>query len=387
MINKQRMLDHVLELMKIDSESFHEREIAERLKRECEELGGEAQFDDAGDKVDGEVGNLFVRFAGTASDAEPIFLSAHMDTVIPGRGVQPVVKGSRVVTDGSTILGADDKAGCSVIVEAVRALKESGTPHGPIEICFSICEEKGLMGAKLFDTSVCESKFGIVLDSDDPAVATTRGPAADRMHWTIHGRESHAGVEPEKGISALKIAATAIASVSFGRIDEETTSNIGLLEGAGATNIISKKVDVYGEARSTDAEKLDRETERLSDAFHRAVDNAPTVEIDGKTHRARLEEKIERDYEALDVPDDSPVVTLLTEAADKLGHPIRPDVTGGGCDANVYNARGIECVNLGCGMQDIHTVDEWMDIEQFHRAGAIVFESLKMIGEGYRLTR
>lgn len=380
MINQQRMLEHLLELIQIDSESFEEKEVADKLAAEMRAIGGEVTIDDAGEKLNGNTGNVFVRFPATVDGAEPLFLSAHMDTVVPGKGVKPQVRDGKVVTDGTTILGGDDKSGCSIIVEVMRTLKEQNVPHGTVEICFSIAEEKGLEGAKLFDVSQLESHFGIVLDSDDPGIVCVRAPAADRMEWIIHGREAHAGVEPEKGLSAVKIAANAIASVEFGRIDEQTTSNIGVVEAGGATNIISKKVRVLGESRSMDMAKLDRETRKLSEAFHNAVANAPTVEVDGEKVEARLEETIERDYEAMDVPDDSPIVRLLEEAAGAVGTSLLPGEMGGGCDANVFNQRGLETVNLGTGMRDIHTVKEWLDIAGFNDTGAVVFEAMRMNG-------
>ncbi|MBW3671510.1 MAG: M20/M25/M40 family metallo-hydrolase [Acidobacteria bacterium] len=380
MINQQRMLEHLLELIQIDSESFEEKDVADKLAAEMRAIGGEVTIDDAGEKLNGNTGNVFVRFPATADGAEPLFLSAHMDTVVPGKGVKPEVRDGKVVTDGTTILGGDDKSGCSIIVEVMRTLKEQNIPHGTVEICFSIAEEKGLEGAKLFDVSQLESHFGIVLDSDDPGIVCVRAPAADRMEWIIHGREAHAGVEPEKGLSAVKIAANAIASVEFGRIDAQTTSNIGVVEAGGATNIISKKVRVLGEARSMDMEKLDRETRKLSSAFHKAVADAPSVEVDGEKIEARLEETIERDYEAMNVPDDSPIVKLLQEAASAVGTSLVPAEMGGGCDANVFNQRGLETVNLGTGMRDIHTVKEWLDIAGFNDAGAVLFEAMRMNG-------
>jgi tripeptide aminopeptidase len=381
MINQKRMLDHLLDLIRIDSESFQEKEVAEKLAAEMRELGAEVEIDDAGEKLGGNTGNVFARFAATAEGAEPLFLSAHMDTVVPGKGVKPEVREGRVVTDGTTILGGDDKSGCSLIVEAVRTLRENEIPHGTIEICFSIAEEKGLEGAKVFDVSRLESKFGIVLDSDDPGIVCVRAPAADRMEWIIHGKEAHAGVEPEKGISALLIAAKAIASLEFGRIDEQTTSNIGVVIAEGATNIISRTTKVLGEARSLSGEKLARETKKLSNAFHRAVEEAPVLELEGETVRARLEETIERDYEAMNVADDSPIVRLLQAAAKQVGASLLPGEMGGGCDANVFNQRGLETINLGTGMREIHTVKEWLGIEEFYRAGEILFHALKINGE------
>jgi len=381
MVNSDRMLNHLLELVQIDSETREERDVAENLKAAVEALGGEASYDDAGEKIGGNVGNLFVRFPATNGSAAPLFLSAHMDTVVPGRSVRPRIEGDRVVTDGTTILGGDDKSGCALIVEAMRTVKEQNISHGLVEICFTIGEEKGLLGAKLFDTSVLESRFGIVLDSDDPGMACTQAPAADRMEWLIHGRAAHAGVEPEKGISAIAIAARAIANMKFGRIDAQTTSNVGLISGGAATNIVTDRVRVLGEARSIDMAKLAAQTKHLSQCFHDAVAQTPGIEVDGVSYSAWLDEKIERDYEAMNVQDDSWVVSLLLDAAKKRDIELRTGEMGGGCDANAFNQKGIECVNLGTGMREIHTVKEWLHIPEFYRAADLVVEAMQLATE------
>ena len=380
MLNRERMLNHLLDLVQIDSETREERDVAENLKSAAEELGGDAHFDDAGDKIGGNAGNLFVRFAATNPSATPLFLCAHMDTVTPGRGVRPRVEGNRVVTDGTTVLGGDDKSGCAMIIEVVRTIKEKQVAHGDLEICFSIGEENGLLGAKLFDTSGLKSKYGIVLDSDDPRMACTRAPAADRMEWMIHGKESHAGVEPEKGISAIRIAAAAIGKMTFGRIDAQTTANIGGIEGGKATNIVTNRVRVIGEARSLDPDKLARQTRHMSHCFHSAVDATPALMINGVTFKARLEEKIERDYESMDVPDDSPIVRLLIRAAKSRGIDLRTGEMGGGCDANAFNQKGLECVNLGTGMRAIHTVQEWLDIPEFYESADLLLDAIQING-------
>src|SRR3989441_4954333 len=222
MINQDRIKNLLLELVQIDSHWRKEREVALRIKSFSEEMGAQVEIDDAGEAVGGNTGNVIARFPGTIPDAEPIMMSAHMDTVVPGEGVKPIVEGDRIRTDGSTVLGGDDKSGCAVIVEVIRCLQEQNIPHAPIEAIFSICEEVGLLGAKNVDLSRLKSKHGIVFDSDDPGFLFTKGPSANHMEYRIHGLESHAGVAPEEGISAIKIAGEGLAVMNLGRIDQET---------------------------------------------------------------------------------------------------------------------------------------------------------------------
>src|SRR3954466_16192082 len=263
MINQERIKNLLLELVQIDSHSRHERDVAERIKKHCEEMGAEVEIDDAGEKVGGNSGNVIARFKGTIPDAEPIMMSAHMDTVVPGENVKPVIEGDIIRTDGSTVLGGDDKSGCAVIIETIRCLQEQNIPHTDIEAVFSICEEVGLLGAKHLDVSKIRSKYGIVFDSDDPGFLFTKGPSANHLEFKVYGLESHAGVAPEQGISAIKIAAEAISAMKLGRIDEETTANIGVIQGGEATNIITNFVLLRGEARSLDDSKLEAQSAHM----------------------------------------------------------------------------------------------------------------------------
>src|SRR5688572_11543264 len=190
MINQERIKNLLLELVQIDSHSRKEREVAERIKRHCEDLGATVEIDDAGEKVGGNSGNVIARFPGTIPGAEPIMMSAHMDTVVPGEGVKPIVEGDIIRTDGTTVLGGDDKSGCSVIIETIHCLQEQNIPHTPIEAVFSICEEVGLLGAKNVDVSKLKAKYGIVFDSDDPGFLFTKGPSANHMEYRIQDRKS-----------------------------------------------------------------------------------------------------------------------------------------------------------------------------------------------------
>src|ERR671921_2652280 len=380
MINQERIKNLLLELVQIDSVSREERDVARRIKQLCEELGAEVFIDGAGEAVGGNTGNVMARFPGTSPAAEPIMTSAHMDTVVPGRGVKPVIEGDIIRTDGSTVLGGDDKSGCSVIIETIRSLQEQNIPHAPIDAVFSICEEVGLLGAKHLDLSKVRARFGLVFDSDDPGFLFTKGPSANHFEFTIHGLESHAGVAPEQGISAIKIAAEAIAAMKLGRIDEETTANIGAIKGGEATNIITNLVKLRGEARSLDDAKLDAQTAHIIKACEDAAAKYE-VTVDGVTTKARVESHVTREYHAMDVPDESRVVKLVIEAASRMGLKVETLASGGGCDANIFNKRGIECANLGTGMRAIHTVKEWLDVKDMYASAEMTLEIMRLNGE------
>ncbi|MDX6711389.1 MAG: tripeptide aminopeptidase [Blastocatellia bacterium] len=380
MINQERLKNLLLELVQIDSHSRKEREIAERIKHYCEELGAEVEIDDAGQKVGGNSGNVIARFAGTIPGSESLMMSAHMDTVVPGEGVKPIINGDIIRTDGTTVLGGDDKSGCAVIIETIRCLLEQKIPHTPIEAIFSICEEVGLLGAKNVDVSKLKSKFGIVFDSDDPGFLFTKGPSADHLEIEIFGLESHAGVAPEEGISAIKIAAEAIAGMKLGRIDDETTANIGVIEGGKATNIVTNHVILKGEARSLDDTKLEAQSKHMVQRFEEAASRYE-VTVEGKTTKGRIKANVSREYSAMDVSDESHVVQLVITAAARLGKEVKTLASGGGCDANIFNKRGIECANLGTGMRAIHTVNEWLDVKDMYASAEMTLEILKLNGE------
>lgn len=379
MINRDRLLDTFLQLVRIDSESREELQLALQLRTELERYGAECILDDAGEKVGGNSGNLFVRLAATDASAEPLFFSAHMDTVAPGRGVVPRVDGNFVRSDGTTILGADDKSGCAILLELIRTLVERKPRHGDVEICFTICEEVGLYGAKFFDTGRLRAKRGLVFDSADPGTIYTRAPAANQLHWIVRGQEAHAAAAPERGISAIRIAAQAIAAMKFGRIDHETTANVGSVEAPGPTNVVAREVRVSAEARSLDEEKLRKQTEHMSRCFHEAVEHAAPLELESGTVRASLEETIEREYDRMNVPETAAVVELLQRASSSLGFSMLLGTMGGACDGNVFNGKGIECVNVGTGMSLIHTRSEVLNLPLFYRAAdltlAVVLEN------------
>ena len=383
MIDKARLKDRVLELVRIDSLSRKERAIALRLEEILEELGGAVFMDDAGAAVGGEVGNLVAHFDGNAAGAEPMLLSAHMDTVAPGEGVAPVVDGDVIRSDGRTVLGGDDKSGIAVILEVLQAVREEELPHGHIDVVFTICEEVGLLGAKHLDLSLVRAKTGLVLDSDSIGFLITQAPAVNHMEFEVHGLEAHAGICPERGISAIQVAARGIAAMPLGRIDEDTTANLGLVSGGTAVNIVPNRVTLTGEVRSHDEEKLERQTQAMLACLQDAAAGA-ALELEGRLHEPRVESRIHREYDRMDVSHESGIVQRVHEAAHNLGFAVDTVAKGGGCDANVLNKRGLQVANLASGMRDIHTVHEWLDVNDLVTAARIIHEVVRL--EGCRQT-
>jgi tripeptide aminopeptidase len=376
LINHERLKNLLLELIKIDSLSRKERNVAMRLKRQMEELGATVFIDDAGEKVGGNVGNLIAYFPGNCS-VQPLLLSAHMDTVVPGEGIVPILEGDILHSDGRTVLGGDDKSGVAIICEVMQVIKENRLPCGPIDVVFTICEEAGLLGAKCLDVGKLHARTGLVLDSDSVGYLFTKAPAKKRMEFHVYGFEAHAGACPERGINAIQVAAEGIAKMQLGRIDRETTANIGMIEGGLAGNIVPNQVVLRGEARSHSPEKLDRQTEHMKHCLEEAAARH-TLELDGKRHTARIEAKIERDYDRMDVPETAPIVKLVHAAAKNLNLEVENHATGGGCDANVLNQKGLVVANLGTGMREIHTVHEWLDLKDLYVSAAMVLEIVKL---------
>jgi tripeptide aminopeptidase len=380
-VNRDRLKNILLDLIRIDSHSRRERACAMRLKREMEQLGAVCRFDNAAEKVRGEVGNLIARIEGTVPGAPPLLICANMDTVSPGEGVKPIVEGDIIRTDGTTVLGGDDKSGCAIICETIHQLREQQIPHGPIDAVFTVCEEIGLLGAKHLDLSMVQAREGLVYDSDAPGYLFVRAPGAKALRFTVSGLEAHAGMAPERGLSAIKIASEAIASMRLGRIDNETTANLGLIEGGRALNIIPNQVVVRGEARSRDDAKLERQVAHMIQCFEDAV-ALHSVTLDGRQFSASLQYTAHTEYEAMNLPDDAPIVRKVVEAARRAGRVVKPEAMGGGCDANILNRRGFVVANLGTGMRDIHTVREWLNINDMISTTEVTLELIRLQAGG-----
>lgn len=377
MIDAARLKEEFIELVSISSPSKREGTIARRLETILKGMGATVEVDDAGEKIEGNTGNLLARFPGNRPGVPPFFLSGHMDTVGPAETIRPVVESDVVRTDGTSVLGGDDKAGVVAILEAIRVLRERSIPHGDIEVVLTICEEFGLLGAKNFDAGRLRARRGLVLDVDGVCELITRAPAANRMSFTVHGLPAHAGICPEQGMSAIQIAAQAIAAMKLGRLDAETTANLGLVQGGLATNIVPAQVTVRGETRSLSLEKLEAQTAHMRRCFEDAVKDH-SVRVGDRTYHARVEAQVDRQYSRLDVPEAASIVRLVQGAAAATGRTCPTRGTGGGSDANVFAERGLEVANLACGMREIHTVNEWVDVRDLVLTAGLVVETVRL---------
>jgi tripeptide aminopeptidase len=261
----------------------------------------------------------------------------------------------------------------------LRVVRENQIPCSDIDVVFTICEEAGLIGAKCLDVSRLRARTGLVLDSDSVGFLFTKAPAANRMEFCVRGLEAHAGVCPEKGVNAIKVAAEGIARMRLGRIDDETTANIGVIEGGMAVNIVPNSVVLRGEARSHSEEKLERQTQHMLQCLQEAAARH-VLELEGKRFQATVEAQIDRDYDRMHVPDDSAIVRLVQAAARNLRVELKTLATGGGCDANVLNRKGLQVANLSTGMREIHTVNEWLDLKDLYLSAEMVLEIVRLNG-------
>lgn len=374
MINRERLMDAFRFLVKIDSVSRQEGEIAKELTKILGSMGAETFIDNAGEKTGSNTGNLIAKFRGT-ENIPPLLLNAHMDTVEPGRGVVPVLKDGTFTSDGTTILGADDKSAIAVLLEVMTVLKENNIPYGPIEMVLTTCEEIGLMGAKHLDMSLITAKYGYALDATDTEGIITHAPSANKIEFKVHGRDAHAGAAPEKGINAIHLASKAIAGLELGRIDKETTCNIGIINGGIATNIIPNLVTVKGEVRSHNDDKLKKVTSDIIASFENTVKNYGEISSDGLP---RVDVAVDDDFSRTDIPENHPVVVLAQKAAANLGRNMVTKITGGGADANIFYANGIITGVIGTGMRDMHTVRESVSVDDMVKTGELLLEIIKL---------
>jgi tripeptide aminopeptidase len=370
MINNERLLNEFLELVQIDSETKYETEIAGVLKKKFEDLGVEVFEDDTTAQTGHGAGNLICTLQGTKEGVDTIYFTSHMDTVIPARGVKPSIKDGYVVTDGTTILGADDKTGLAVMFETIRVLKEQSIPHGTIQFIITVGEESGLVGAKALDSSLVKAKYGYALDSDGKVGnIIVAAPTQAKVAAVIHGKTAHAGVAPEKGVSAITIAAKAVARMPLGRIDEETTANIGRFQGGTQTNIVCDHVEILAEARSLIPEKMEAQVAKMKEAFESAAQ-----EMGGKA-----DVDVQVMYPGFKFGEGDLVVELAKKAAAKIGRSSELLHSGGGSDANVIAGFGIPTVNLAVGYEEIHTTNERMPIEELNKLAEMVIALIQEV--------
>ncbi len=344
------VLDLFRELAAIPSPSGRERPVADRTLDFLRDLGLDPTEDDAGAEIGSDMGNIHVALPPSDDgDGLPIFLNAHLDTVPPTGPIDPEVRNGVVVNRHDTILGADNKAAVAVMLAAVSDLVRTGRPHAGVELVLTPMEEVGLRGAKAFDTSRLRARVGYCYDHAAPiGNVVLAAPTQRTLRFRFIGRAAHAGIAPEDGRSAVVAAARAIADMPLGRIDAETTANVGVISGGIAGNIVPPECLVEAEARSRDAGRLREQVQAMLDAATFAANLA----------ECELESRIEPEYDGYRFSRSDPAVRLAARALEACGRePVYID-SGGGADANVWNARGLECVNLCNGMAEIHTASE-----------------------------
>jgi tripeptide aminopeptidase len=341
------VLDLFLELAAIPSPPGEERAVADRVIKELRTLGLGVDEDDTGPSIGSTMGTLYARLAPTA-EGTPIFLCAHLDTVPPEGPIEPVVEDG-VVRNAGTILGADNKAAAAAMIEGARRVLAEGAPHAGLELVFTAKEEVGLRGAYAFDHTRLHAALGYVYDQAAPIGEIVLGaPSAVGLEVAFHGRSAHAGMYPEEGRSAIAAAARAIADLRLGRIDEETTANVGTITGGTARNIVPEHCTFLAEARSHDEAKLADLVREMEESFAFAA----------ALSECEVETRIDRSYRAYRFRKDEPAVALAATALERCGFTPSFALTGGGADANVFNERGIPCVTLANAMAEIHTPDE-----------------------------
>src|SRR5215208_955749 len=357
MINHDRLLATFLDLVRIDNPSRGEATIAAHIRGLLEALGLAVEED--------AVHNLLARVPG---EGEPLLLNAHMDSVAPCLGVRPVVVDGVVRSSGDTVLGADDLAGVAAIIEGVRSTLERGGPHRAAELLLTVQEEVGLSGAAAFDTRKLQARVGVTLDSGgDFGGITIAAPSQDSLYVIMTGRAAHAGVAPERGINAIVIAAQALAAMPLGRIDFETTANIGVIKGGDATNIVPERVELWGEARSHSQEKLSEQVGAMVAALEAAASAA------GGSVKVEVRHK----YDAYQLAEDLPIVRQIAAALRAIGYEPKFQISGGGSDVNILSQRGLQLANVSVGYREIHSTGEYIAVADLERSAELVVRLLE----------
>ena len=376
MIDPDRLALEFQTLLSIESPSKKEGKLAYYLADIFRALEYRCFFDNSSEHTGSEVGNLIVKIPGTLP-SNPIFFCAHLDTVGPCENPKIIFDKGIYRSDGRTILGADDKSGIAVLIEIAKVLKENIFPHPPIEFIFTTCEEIGLLGAKYLDYNLIDANEGFVLDSENPTEVINAAPSSYQFKIEIKGKSAHAGLEPEKGINAIHILSQILSNLPFGRIDEETTMNVGIIKGGNYINIVPDYAEAKGEMRSHKEEKLLKLQNLLQNQFKKIVSSYPVKDKNLPSGKIRFE-KI---FKGFNIPLNDPICKVVQKAGEKIGLNIVFKRKEGGSDANVFNEHGLKCLILGTGMQKVHTTEEFIRLKDLILTANLVLEIIKIKGE------
>ncbi|OFW60141.1 MAG: hypothetical protein A2V52_00880 [Actinobacteria bacterium RBG_19FT_COMBO_54_7] len=366
-----RILDTFMELAAIESVSLEESGVAGYVMDAARACGFEPYMDKAGDVLGGNAGNIYIKIPALQIEAPPIMFCAHMDTVTPVKGVEPVIKGERVVSAAKTILGADCKAGVAAIIELMKMSSQGEIEHGPLELVLTVAEEKQLQGVRHLERKRIESRYAFVLDAEGPVgKIVNASPTQDNLLFVFKGKSAHSGVEPEKGINAIFGASWAISLMHLGRIDAETTANIGVISGGRAVNIVPDMVTVEGEVRSLDMGKLEKQRKSMVKA---ALEAEAAVGVG-------VEVKVERAYEGFQIDSQDALVQLGIEGGKAMGLKMEVQSSGGGSDANFLNTIGIKSVVLSIGAREPHTINESVKVKDLSKLARLCAEIANSAG-------
>ena len=364
-INRERLLKTFIDLLRVDSPSFHEKKIGALLATELRKRGCRVTVQ----KYDKSFNLIAVKRGNNAKaqPPQPLLLSGHMDTIEPTEGLRFSIRTDRVSSTGDTVLGADDKSALAQILEALAVVQENALPHGDLEIVFTSGEERGLHGAKNLDFKRIRSRYGLVLDSSGSVgKLVVAAPAHITYEMRIIGKAAHAGIEPEKGISAIRVAAEVISAVPNGRIDSETTANIGIIRGGTATNVVPKEVVIHGELRGHDDKTLHNTKQTIFDTARRTV----------KKNRAVIHIADYEEYQSFKIHKFDRFLQFVDGVMKSCRITPSQVITGGGSDANIFNKRGIKTINLSTGMQKVHSNEEYILLKDLYKGSLLVLKAI-----------
>ena len=365
-INRERLVEYFINLVKISSPSWKEEKVIEYIINVVNKYKNGVEIKKY---KCGESYNLLIRLSGN-SGTMPVLFSAHMDTVIPCENVTPVISETKIISDGTTILGADDKAAIAVFLEVISCLKENEVEHGTIEFLLTCAEETGLHGMKGFDTSLLKSKMGFVFDSNGGVGRVMiKAPYQISIEIHIKGKAAHAGIAPEKGINAIRIASEIIGNIPQGRIDDETTANVGIISGGKATNIVAEDTSIALEVRSMDKKKLYSIEKQIEKTTRGIV----------QKYRGKVVINKRLEYSGYYIKQNEKIITLLSDAMNKIKIKPSYEASGGGSDTNVLNKSGIKALNLSIGMRDVHTKKEYILIKDLIDGARLVYAIIKTV--------
>lgn len=368
MISRERLKKQFLELVSIDAPSYREREMADYLKERLLELGFSVEEDQAGSFYGGNCGNLY---ACRSTTGNPVLFSMHMDTVEPACGKRAVVhEDGRITSDGSTVLGADDMAGVAAMLEALRHLQEEGIPCRDVELLFTIGEEKHVKGGKVFDFSRIRSRESFVLDlSGEVGSAAVQAPTQAAFRAVVHGRAAHAGFAPQEGVHAIVVAARAVAGMPMGRSKEDTTINVGQIEGGTASNVIPDRCIVSGEVRSLSHPRALETLKEIESIFRK----------EAEALGGSVDFFVDVCYQAYHTSESARPVREFQDVCKRMGLPCRLVVTFGGSDQNKLSEHGIEGIVVACAMHQVHSCQEWTSLSELEQVAGIVAGILSIL--------